>query len=195
MTRREWMDEGTKLFLTTVDGLGDEQFAAGSSLPGWTRAHVVAHVHFNAEALMRLLHWARTGERTPMYEGPQQRAAEIESGAALPVPELRRLVRESSGRLAAALDGMPDAAWRNEVLTAQGRTVPASEIVWMRTREVAVHAVDLAAGVGFADLPEDLNTSLASDVVAKRGKAGEAAALAAWLTGRTSEPPVLGPWL
>jgi maleylpyruvate isomerase len=195
VTGRDRLDDSTKLFLSAVDGLGGAEFAAASSLPGWTRAHVVAHVHFNAEALMRLLHWARTGERTPMYEGPEQRAAEIEAGAELPAPELRRLVRESAGRLATAVDGMPRAAWENEVVTAQGRTVPASEIIWMRVREVAVHAVDLGVGVGFADLPDDLNTALAKDVVAKRAKAGEGAALAAWLTGRTTEPPVLGPWL
>ena len=35
----------------TVDGLSDEQLAAPSLLPGWTRAHVVAHLALNAEAL------------------------------------------------------------------------------------------------------------------------------------------------
>lgn len=41
---------------------------------------------------------------------------------------------------------LPDANWTHEVRTAQGRTVPASETVWMRTREVWVHAVDLDNG-------------------------------------------------
>jgi maleylpyruvate isomerase len=65
----------------------------------------------------------------------------------------------------------------------------------MRTREVAVHAVDLGTGIGFDDLPDELNTAVALDVVRKRSGNGEAAALAEWLTGRASQAPVLGPWL
>ncbi|MGH8867638.1 MAG: maleylpyruvate isomerase N-terminal domain-containing protein [Actinomycetes bacterium] len=189
------MDQGTKLFLTAVDDLGDEGFSAPTALPGWTRAHVVAHVHYNAEALLRLLQWARTGEPTPMYASREQRAAEIESGTALPPAELRALVRASAGALATGITSLPHAAWNNEVVTAQGRTVPAREIVWMRTREVAVHAVDLGAGVTFSELPDDLNAALVADVIGRRNARGEAAALAAWLTGRADAAPTLDPWL
>lgn len=194
---RRWMDEGTALFLSTVEALPDEDFGAATPLPGWTRAHVVAHVHFNAEALLRLLHWARTGERTPMYAGAAQRETEIEEGAALPAPGLRGLVRASAETLSAAVEELPGGAWDNEVVTAQGRTVPAREVLWMRTREVAVHTVDLGAGTRFADLPGDLVAALVADAARKRAAAGgdEAAALAAWLTGRTDVAPSLGPWL
>lgn len=195
-TVRQWMDEGTARFLAAVDSLSDADFAASTGLPGWSRAHVVAHVHHNAQALLRLLHWARTGERTPMYASPEQRDAEIETTAALPAPRLRELVHASVGELAAAVDGLPGQAWDTEVVTAQGRTVPAREVLWMRTREVAVHAVDLEAGTGFGDLPDGLNAALVADAARKRSTAGgEAAKLAAWLTGRTAEAPRLGPWL
>jgi maleylpyruvate isomerase len=130
-----------------------------------------------------------------MYEGAEQRNAEIESGAALPPAELRQRVHASADTLAAAIDGMPESAWAHEVVTAQGRTVPASEVVWMRTREVAVHAVDLDVGITFADLPENLSAALAADVITKRSAQGEAAVLAQWLTGRAPDAPVLGPWL
>jgi maleylpyruvate isomerase len=195
MTTRTWMDEGTKLFLGCVDRLSDDDFGAPTRLPGWSRAHVVAHVHHNAEALQRLLHWARTGERTPMYAGVEQRNAEIEASAGMPPSDLRERVQASADDLAAAIDGLPEAAWAHEVQTAQGRTVPATEVIWMRTREVAVHAVDLDAGTTFADLSDDLNTALAVDVVRKRAAGGEAAVLAEWLTGRSVDVPVLGPWL
>ncbi len=195
MSRRAWLEQGTALFRGTVDRLSDTDFDRPTSLPGWTRRHVIAHVHYNAEALQRLLHWARTGERTPMYSDGQQRAAEIESGASLPTAELRRLVHASAQNLAADLDALPETAWNNQVVTAQGRTVPASELVWMRTREVAVHAIDLDAGVEFADLPHELNAALVADIVRKRTGGPEAAALAAWLSGRASQAPALGPWL
>lgn len=192
---RAWMRQCTELFLTVVDSLDDGDFADATALPRWTRGHVVAHVHSNALALMRLLHWARSGERTAMYANSEQRAAEIDHGATLPPAELRTLARGSATELDAAIDAHPDDAWSAEVVTAQGRAVPATEVVWMRTREVAVHAVDLGTGVGFADLPDDLNAALLADVVAKRSAMGEAAVLAEWLTGRVVEAPLLEPWL
>lgn len=195
-TVRDWMDEGTALFLAAVDSLSGEEFAVATALPGWSRAHVVAHVHHNAEALLRLLHWARTGDRTPMYASQEQRNAEIEATAALPAARIRDLVHASARELGAAVDALPGPAWSREVVTAQGRTVPAREVLWMRTREVAVHAVDLDAGTGFGDLPDALNAALVTDVARKRSTVGgEAATLAAWLTGRSAEAPRLGPWL
>lgn len=195
VTARSWMEQGTALFLSAAGRLADDELGKPTALPGWTRRHVISHVHFNAEALRRLVRWARTGEPAPMYRDGAQRAAEIEAGALLPAAELRALVHDSATALAADLDTLPQAALAHEVTTAQGRTIPASEIPWLRTREVAVHAVDLDAGVSFADLPGDLNTALVTDVAARRCAAGEAAALAAWLTGRASDPPALGPWL
>jgi maleylpyruvate isomerase len=195
MSPRAWMNHGTTLFLAAVDALPDEAFDEPTALPGWTRKHLVAHVHYNAEALRRLVSWACTGEESRMYAGPEQRAAEIERGSLLSADQLRRLVHASADALDADLEALPEEAWQHQVVTAQGRTVPATEIPWMRTREVAVHAVDLNAGVSFADLPDDLNAALVADVVKKRSASGEAAALAEWLTGRTTGAPVLGPWL
>jgi maleylpyruvate isomerase len=192
---RAWMDHGTKLFLDSVSGLADAELDEDSTLPGWTRRHVVAHVHFNAEALRRLAAWAATGVETPMYASKLQRAEEIEHGATLPARELREYVAQSAEALADDLGRLTPEAWTAEVVTAQGRRVPATEIVWMRTREVAVHAVDLRAGVTFADLPEDLVEAVLVDVVRKRAGAGDGPALAGWLTGRTPHAPSLGPWL
>ncbi|NIH83338.1 maleylpyruvate isomerase family mycothiol-dependent enzyme [Amycolatopsis granulosa] len=195
MSRRDWMDEGTRLVLRVIGELPDDAFDAPTLLPGWTRRHLVAHLHYNAEALRRLVNWARTGVESRMYADAGQRTAEIEAGARLPVPELRRLVRGSADALAADLDALPGEAWSNEVVTAQGRTVPATEIVWMRTREVAVHAVDLGAGVDFADLPADLVRALIDDTLTRRIAQGHGPALASWFTGRTAQAPDLGPWL
>jgi maleylpyruvate isomerase len=195
MSTREWMDEATRLVLATVDGLSDDDFDAPTLLPGWTRRHLLAHIHYNAEALRRLVSWARTGAESRMYASTEQRNAEIEAGSKLPVAQMRTMVHGSAKALAADLDALPEPAWRNEVVTAQGRTVPATEIVWMRTREVAVHAVDLAAGADFADLPADLVRALIDDTLTRRLAGGHGPALARWLTGRTDRAPDLGPWL
>ena len=105
-----WMHEGTELFLKALESLDDEALAAPGTLPGWTGRHVVAHVAANAEALGNLVHWARTGEETPMYSSPEQRGADIEAGAQRPVAELRHWVASSAARLADSLDALtPDA--------------------------------------------------------------------------------------
>ncbi|GID97646.1 hypothetical protein Adi01nite_70580 [Amorphoplanes digitatis] len=145
--------------------------------------------------MLRLVSWAATGVEARMYASPEQRAAEIEEGAAWSPGMLRSAVSESAAELEKAFAELSADTWRNEVVTAQGRTVPASEVPWMRAREVMIHTVDLRTGVSFEDLPGDFTTTLLADVVRRRSAAGEGPALAAWLTGRSSTPAALGPWL
>ena len=130
-----------------------------------------------------------------MYASSHARAEEIEQGALLPVSTLRGLVATSAAALESDLDALPDAGWTAEVRTAQGRLLPAAQIPWLRAREVAVHAVDLRAGVTFKDLPEGFVAELLVDVARRRAANGEGPDLAAWLTGRTDAAPTLGPWL
>ena len=195
MNKAAWLDELTDTFLNAVDTLPDGGLAAPTALPGWTRAHVVAHVHFNALALSRLVSWARTGEETSMYASLSQRAEEIERGAHEPPAHLRSLVHDSAQALRRNLADLSPAQLERTIVTAQGRHLPARDIAWLRCRELAVHAVDLDAGVTFCTLPDSLVTALVQDVVAKRVAGGESAALAAWLTGRSAAGPSLGPWL
>jgi maleylpyruvate isomerase len=195
VSARAWMDTGTKLFLEQLDGLGDTGLDGPSALPGWTRRHLVAHLHFNACALIRLASWAETGVENRMYRSPDQRAAEIDEGAGWDPARLLACVHESAADLAKVLDGLSDEAWSAPVVTAQGRTVPASEIPWLRAREVMVHAIDLDTGLFFTDLPGDFVDALLAEVIRKRAVAGQSADLTAWLTGRTAIAPDLGPWL
>jgi maleylpyruvate isomerase len=189
------MSETTALFLGTLDRLTDDDLAGPSALPGWTRGHVVAHVHYNALALGRLVSWAATGVENPMYPSREHRDAEIEQGARLPATELRALAQASAADLAAALDTLSPESWERTVVTTSGRSVPASELPWMRAKEAGIHAVDLDAGVTFADLPAGVVAALVPEAAAKHAAGPSGPALAAWLTGRTPEAPQLGPWL
>lgn len=194
------MRQGTVLFLTAADGADLDK---PSLLPGWTRRHVVAHVAANADAIGNLVHWAATGEETPMYASPEDRAAGIERGAALPDREISGWLVGSAQSLEDAMAALPQARWATEIRTAQGRIVPATETAWMRAREVLIHAVDLDTGVGFADLPEGFLTALVEEIRAKRGlddqlPDGPLPEVAAWLAGRPhrlSGAADLGPWL
>ncbi|WP_448616294.1 maleylpyruvate isomerase family mycothiol-dependent enzyme [Modestobacter sp. URMC 112] len=159
-----WWADGEQHLGTALGRLTDEELAAPSLLPGWSRQQLLAHLARNADALVNLLDWARTGVETPMYPSPEARDAGIAETAALPPARLRGEVLAATGRLAQAVHGLPDEAWTAQVRTAQGRMVPATEVPWMRCREVWVHAVDLDAGVGFADVPDDVLAALVDDV-------------------------------
>jgi maleylpyruvate isomerase len=98
-----WMSAGTELIRRALNGLPDDALRAPSALPGWTRAHVAAHVARNAEALTRLATWARTGVETRMYPSREHRAAEIESSATAPVVVLRSELDTTAETLDAAL--------------------------------------------------------------------------------------------
>ncbi|WP_448627809.1 maleylpyruvate isomerase family mycothiol-dependent enzyme [Geodermatophilus sp. URMC 64] len=159
-----WWEDGERHLATALGRLVDDEFGRPSLLPGWTRQTLLAHVARNADALVNLLTWARTGVETPMYASPEAREAGIAEAAQLPADALRGEVLAATERLAAAVGQMPDEAWQAEVRTAQGRTVPALEVPWMRCREVWVHAVDLDAGITFADIPDDVQAALVDDV-------------------------------
>lgn len=205
-----WAQEGTELCRSAIAGLDEAAYTAPSLLDGWTRKHLVAHLAANAEAIGRLVSWARTGQEQPMYSSPQQRNADIEAGAKLSGERLTAWFERSARELATAMATMPGDAWQAMVVTAQGRTVPATETPWMRSREVMVHAVDLGAGLTFADLPGDFLATLREDITSRRGPRsvpavrGSDADVTAYLAGRPyfgvtmpggGPAPELPPWL
>ncbi|HET6953810.1 MAG TPA: maleylpyruvate isomerase N-terminal domain-containing protein, partial [Acidimicrobiales bacterium] len=111
----EVMRAGEALVLAQIDTLDDRDLAAPCRLPGWTRAHVAGHLARNADALVNLLDWARTGAVTPMYPSAEARAGGIEAAAAQAPAALRADVVAASARLVAAAEAMPEAAWAGEV--------------------------------------------------------------------------------
>jgi maleylpyruvate isomerase len=173
----EWVADGTGRLLAALSSLDDAALDGPALLPGWNRRHLLSHVANNAGALRNLIHWARTGEERRMYASNERRTADIEAGAAAPAASLREAVAWTAEALWADLDEMPADAWSAQVITAQGLTRQASEIPWMRTREVYVHAVDLDAGITFADLPASFLTALLDDIVSRRSTAGTSPAL------------------
>ena len=182
-----WMGAGTEFLVQLVDALPDDALRAPSALLGWSRAHVVAHVARNAEALTRLATWARTGVETPMYADAEQRDADIEATAGAPADILRRELGSTAADLDLALAALDAGAWEVEVRSALGRAIPATEVPWMRVREVWLHAVDLGSGASVDDLPPDVIDTLLGDVTGVlSGKNGcPSAVLAPTDRGRT----------
>jgi maleylpyruvate isomerase len=164
MVTMPWMRTGTEMALGAVTAMSDAELVGPSALPGWSRAHVVAHLSRNAEALTRLVHWAATGEVTPMYPDPESRAADIEATAKRPPEVLRAELTATATLLDDRLSALDAAGLAATVRSALGRELPAAEIPWMRIREVWLHAIDLDAGIGMSVFPIGLLVELMDDV-------------------------------
>lgn len=130
-----------------VTEMTDEQVAGPSALPGWTRGHVLTHLARNADALVNLLTWARTGVETPMYPSRRVRDDEIAAGAGRAAAEQRADLAESQGRFMAAAAQMGEDDWAAVVRWGSDSQEATADLVpWLRLVEIEVHHVDLDLG-------------------------------------------------
>ena len=185
--------DATALLLTSLDTVDPADLRAPSRLPGWSRAHVVAHLAGNADSHVRMLDGCLAGEVRSQYAGGRAaREAAIDTLAADPavaVAEHRRACADLDDRWRA----MGPEHWARDVLRLDRGPEPALGLAWARWREVEMHRVDLGLGHEPADwepafagrLLEELleRTGLRAQVADRvRGPAHE---LAAWLSGRS----------
>ncbi|WP_030840919.1 maleylpyruvate isomerase family mycothiol-dependent enzyme [Streptomyces hygroscopicus] len=145
--------QATERLLTAVAALDDASLASASALPGWTRGHVLAHLARNADALVNLLTWARTGEETPMYADAETRDAEIRRDAARPLAVHLDDLRTSASRFDAAVAALPPERLPYELTLRGGVPERAAALPLRRLAEVELHHVDLGIGYTVADLP------------------------------------------
>ncbi len=154
--------DADQALVRTVDGLGDEAYAEPSLLPGWTRAHVVAHLTLNAEGLAGVLHGAHLGQPRTMYASNAARDGDIDDLATAGPAELRERFLASTGTFDEALRAMADADWDGRFSrTPEAETqFRLSNVPLMRLREVHIHHADLGAGYAADDWPAAFRTVL-----------------------------------
>ncbi len=129
-----------------IGGLGEPELRAPSALPGWSRAHVLAHLARNADGLKNLLSWADTGVETPMYASVEAREADIEASSQHSAAEILADFVASAGRFEQYAAGMPDDAWAREARNRQGAPVTGAVVARMRLSELTIHLADLDRG-------------------------------------------------
>jgi maleylpyruvate isomerase len=146
--------EATERLDLIVAGLDEDTIHQPSRLHGWSRAHVVTHLARNADALVNLMTWARTGVEHPMYASKADRDADIDEGAERLAQVLHEDLFAASARFLVAATEMPERAWQATVSARMQGALPASEVPSMRLFELWVHLVDLDVGFTFTDIPE-----------------------------------------
>lgn len=137
----------TQRLLGDTIAIDDSHWQAPSRLPGWSRAHVATHLARQADALVRLAEWAKTGERHDMYASADQREGEIDAGSRRSGLDLQIDLDTAAGRLNAAFDSLEaDRAWDGVVELRGGQRAPARLLPLARLAEVVLHHVDLDIG-------------------------------------------------
>lgn len=147
------VDHATQRLLGTAREIADSELRQPSLLPGWTRAHVLAHLARGADAMRYLLVGALSGEDRPAYASEQERAAAIEYAAGLGTKELAADVAASAMALRTVSRQLPDDAWRFPVRLGDSGPFPAAGLLTWRLVEVELHHCDLGAGYGPRDWP------------------------------------------
>jgi len=148
------IDQATQRLLDTARIITDADLRAPSLLPGWTRAHVLAHVARNADAMRNVLGGVRTGEDRPGYASAEAREAGIEQDAGRPARELTADLADSAMALRTVARQLPGEGWQVPVrMLDPGPRFPAAELLTRRLVEVELHHGDLGAGYGPAGWP------------------------------------------
>jgi maleylpyruvate isomerase len=198
------IDQATQRLLDKARVITEPDLREPSLLPGWTRAHVLAHVARSADAMRNLLVGVRTGQHRPAYASAEARQAGIEHGAARPAGELVADLADSAMALRTVVRQLPDECWRVPVRILDSAPFPAAELLTRRLVEVELHHCDLGAGYRPADWPTafaamDLAEPMRSrppepqrpPEPAEAAKLRPAARPAPWNPGR----PLPGSWL
>ncbi len=167
------VQEATEVLLRVVASLSTTDYAAPSLLPGWTRGHVVTHLARNADALVNLLTWARTGIEHPAYLSRADRDADIADGARRVAQVQREDLIAACERWHSEAARLSDTDWSSLITHPSGRPLAAAEIPEVRLFEVWTHLMDLDAGQDFtAVAPAHLDLMLDTALRKHSGEGG-----------------------
>jgi len=147
------IDQATQRLLGTARVITEPDLREPSLLPGWTRAHVLAHLARNADAMRNLLVGVRNGQDRPAYASAQARQAGVEHGAGLRADELVADLASSAMALRTVARQLPGERWQVPVRIGDSAPFPAAGLLTRRLVEVELHHCDLGAGYGPADWP------------------------------------------
>lgn len=141
------LDEVTDKLLERLAPLSDDDVRRPSTLPGWTRGHILTHLARGSEALGNVL------RDLPPYPSQEKRSADIEAGAGRSADELRADIRATAAGLREVIDAVPADGWERIVEFPGQPSFPKSDVIVRRINEIELHLVDLAIGYTPADWP------------------------------------------
>lgn len=150
--------EHTSLLLGTTIGYSDEDWAAPTDLPGWTRSHVATHLAEGALGMARVVAGLHAGVPLRMYDSEAAKHRAIEVGALASGLDLQIRLDTSAGRLQNELASLED---DDRAITLRaGYRIPAKHLPLARLGEVVLHHMDLGSQFTTRDLAPEIAVSL-----------------------------------
>ena len=129
---------------------------APSTLPGWSRGHLLAHLTGICDALSRQVEYGRRGETVELYDGGVEgRNRAIDLAARHSLGQHREDVDAALHRALAAFDSLGADEWQTRIAFRDGVIFDAGLALW---RELVIHTADLDSGTG----PETWNREFCS---------------------------------
>jgi maleylpyruvate isomerase len=197
----ERLHQSEQHLLRTVDSLREDAWAEPSVLPGWTRAHVAAHLALNAEGLAGAIDGLAHELDVPVYESGERRDADIEELAQAEPAEIRDRLFAAGQSLREALENLDEDQWSRSVARVPGGPMWAiADVPTTRRREVEIHHADLGAGYLHTDWPDDFAVDLLDVATVDQAGSGDSPAFTvratdvgrSWSVG-AEHPVVEGP--
>lgn len=142
---------GQAYWARRLSALRDEDFAAGSTIPGVSRRMLVAHVGIHARATAMRVQMARTRSAVDPAE-LGDRFLDVAFASTLPVEALRHLCTHAAVHLNVEWRDLPADRWEAIRTT-----------VWSRTKQVWVRSLQLGNGGSEDDLPRGLASRIRDD--------------------------------
>ncbi len=151
---------GTAYFARKLNELSNAELYEPSKVPGWTRAHVICAVAYQARALARQVEAATAGVPIPpMQDAEWAELEDLDLGATLPPRALRHLFDHAAVHLDVVWRDLPGEAWELQAPDAEGRMRPLSAGAMERARLLWQGALDLGNGGRMKDLPPELRVN------------------------------------
>ena len=148
--------EATQSLLGDTIAITDEQWRQPTALPGWTRAHIAAHLARQADGLRHIMDQLRDGRPTSLYRDAAAYRDDIERGSEQSALGLQTDLDTSAGRLHARFPELLEMPCDKPVRLSPQLTVRLDHLPLIRLNEVVLHHIDLDVGFTPADVEPDV---------------------------------------
>jgi maleylpyruvate isomerase len=151
----------TAYFARKLNELNDSALCEQSHHTGWTRAHVVCDVSYQARALSRQIEAASAGAAIPcMYDSVDTRVAELELGSTLPPHAIRHLFDHSAIHLNVVWRDLSASAWDHLAADENAELRSLRQTPHERAARLWQSAIKLGNGVRTQDIPAEFQSSI-----------------------------------
>jgi len=175
----ERLHQSEQRLLLSVDSLRGDAWHEPSVLPGWSRAHVAAHLALNAEGLAGAVDGLAHERVVPVYESDERRDGDIAELASADPAEIRERLFAAGQQLRDAVAQLDERQWHGDLHRLPGGPLwPMASVPSTRLREVEIHHADLGAGYSPADWPDDFCVDLLDLVTADHASSTDSPAFA-----------------